>query len=555
LPDRPSYRWALAFHWAEGFVEGRGTLEFTPEVDTDHVVIRLWANAPRITRAKGHLDVAVDGDTPFDRPNDTTLVLKVPAKAHERFQAGLTWKLTLPTSATDDRVARSGDAIRLGAFLPVIAWEPNVGWAVEPPTSGFAEASLSVPADYDVTVGGLPEGVSALASGVREGDRWRATAVPDWAMSTGRFTLGSRDVEGISVTVGVDSQVSEPVGPYLDKVARVLADFNRRFGAYAYPTYTLAITPGLKGGIENPMHVMQGPGHLGRTTSHEIGHMWFYSLVSTDQGRDPWIDEGLATWAEGRFEGTTASLLGTSVPAGGKGRAGEPMTYWEPRQSIYYRSVYVQGAQAFGALGPPDAVDCGLRQLVARQSYRVTRPADVVAAMSVVFPNAARRSVNALAIAFGALAASLSSVAISRRACAAVSVPLARPWRTRSKCAHAVAAPPEAPGAAKRTATTPSATKTIIVAATMATSLRRLRGGFRTAATRRGRTDLRSTSASSSSQSTCTGRARTEGKKFSGGGAVGRVASNPRASKRARTASMSPSCEEVSVTVASLMGR
>lgn len=117
--------------------------------------------------------------------------------------------------------------------------------------------------------------------------------------------------------------------------------------------------------------------------------MWFYGLVSTNQGRDPWIDEGLATWAEGRFEGSTARLMGTSIPSGGRGRAGEPMTFWESRQTIYYRSVYVQGAQAIGALGSPDAVDCALRQLVARQAYRVTRPADVVAALGTVFPNAA----------------------------------------------------------------------------------------------------------------------------------------------------------------------
>jgi hypothetical protein len=279
--------------------------------------------------------------------------------------------------------------LRLGSFLPVIAWEPRVGWALDPPTTGFAEASLSVPSDYDVTISGLPDGVSVLATGVREGDRWRATGVPEWAMSAGRFALASRDVNGIKVTVGVDSQVGEAVGPYVDKVALVLDDFGRRFGAYPWPTYTLAITPALTGGIENPMHVMQGPGHLGRTTSHEIGHMWFYALVASDQGRDPWLDEGLATWAEGRFEGTTASILATSVPAPGRGRAGEPMTYWEPRQSIYYRSVYVQGAQAFGALGSPDAVECGLRQLVARQAYRVTRAADVIAALSTVFPNAA----------------------------------------------------------------------------------------------------------------------------------------------------------------------
>jgi hypothetical protein len=65
------------------------------------------------------------------------------------------------------------------------------------------------------------------------------------------------------------------------------------------------------------------------------------------------------------------------------------MTYWEGRQSIYYRSVYVQGAQAVAALGSADLVDCALRQLVARSAYRVVGNAEVIAALAVVAPDAA----------------------------------------------------------------------------------------------------------------------------------------------------------------------
>jgi aminopeptidase N len=150
----------------------------------------------------------------------------------------------------------------------------------------------------------------------------------------------------------------------------------------------MAVTPGLTGGIEYPMHVMQGPGYIGRTTSHEIGHMWFYGLVHNDQGRDPWLDEGGATYAESRFEHTEGSMRSKSIPSGGAGHVGEPMTYWESRHSIYYRSVYVQGAQALMANGALDKVDCALRIYVARNAYRVARPADLIAAMQAVFPDA-----------------------------------------------------------------------------------------------------------------------------------------------------------------------
>jgi aminopeptidase N len=208
----------------------------------------------------------------------------------------------------------------------------------------------------------------------------------------GRFRVVEATASGpqpVHVTVGVEAGLPDDAGAYLATAVRVIEDFGRRFGPYPWPAYTLSIAPALKGGIEYPSHVMQGPGSGGRTTPHEIGHQWFYGLVPTNQGATPWIDEGMATYAESRFEDTLQKFKTTAIPADGRGKAGEPMTYWEPRQSIYYRSVYVQGAQAIAALGPPDQVDCALRQLVARQAYHLTGNGEVVAALTTVFPNAA----------------------------------------------------------------------------------------------------------------------------------------------------------------------
>src|SRR5206468_12709020 len=193
----------------------------------------------------------------------------------------------------------------------------------------------------------------------------------------------------VQVTVGVAAGVAEPVAAYLGRVVSALEDDSHRFGPYPWPAYTVAVEPALRGGIEYPMHVMQGPGTIGRTTPHEIGHEWFYGLVGNDQGRDPWLDEGLASWAEARHESTLAGFVGRAVPPAGRGHLGEPMTYWTPRQAIYYAGVYVQGVPALAALGPPDRVDCALRVYAARNAYRIARPADLVAAATAVFPDAA----------------------------------------------------------------------------------------------------------------------------------------------------------------------
>ena len=394
--DRSRYTLRIDVKPDQNVVEGDLTVRFTPDLPTDQLVFRLWANSPRTAAGGARLDIGgvfVAGQrVDAVQPNPTTVVARPGQLAPGRaIDVNVPWKLTLPGTVSD-RISRTGDAIRLGSFFPLLAWEPGVGWAVQPATSGFAEASMTPQADFTATVT-VPPGFDVLATGVNEGNgRWTATAVNDFAMSVGHFALASATANApqpVQVTVGVHSGIAESPSAYASRIVRALEDFGRRFGPYPWPTYTMAVTPQLGGGIEYPMHVLQGPGTIGRTTSHEVAHMWFYGLVANDQGRDPWMDEGLATYAEGRFEGTLDSIKSTSVPTAGQGHAGESMTYWEPRRSIYYRSVYTQGAQAVAALGDPELVDCALRVYVARKGYRVARPGDFIEAARAVFPDAA----------------------------------------------------------------------------------------------------------------------------------------------------------------------
>jgi hypothetical protein len=392
--DRPQYDLALDVRLAENAVTGTVGVRFVPDLPVDRLVFRLWPNGPRLRNAGARLDITgvrVDGQpVQWQVPDLTTLEAPAAVAAGRPVRASVDWRLTLP-GAAQDRVSRSGDAVRLGSFFPILAWEPGVGWAREPPSSGFAEASTAATADFTARIT-VPDGLTVLATGVPDGaGTWRAEAVPDFGLSVGRFTTATAVAHApndVHVTVGVHTGIGESPQRYLTRVVTSLEDLGRRFGAYPWPTYTLAITPSLRGGIEYPTHVMQGPGSVGRTTPHEVGHQWFYALVQNNQGRDPWLDEGLASWAEVRVENTLRSFAAKSIPAPGRGRLPEPMTYWENRQSAYYRSVYVQGTQALAALGPPELVDCALHHYVLRNAYRVARPADLVAALRLVFPDA-----------------------------------------------------------------------------------------------------------------------------------------------------------------------
>lgn len=393
-PDRPRYELRVDVRPSEGVVSGDLTVRFTPDAPTDRLVFRLWPNGPKLRGAGAYLDtgpVSLDGGEPRwgDLPDPTTLVVPLGRElaAGETVTASLPWRLRLP-GAVSDRIARIGDTVRLGSFFPILAWEPGRGWGLEPPTTNFAEASTAPTADFLLAVS-VPPGLQVLASGVPAlaPGVWVADAVRDVALSVGRFRIVEEDVDGVRVTVGVEGGVREDPAAFLRTVVASIRDFNGRFGPYPWPSYSLAVTPALSGGIEYPMHVLQGPGSGGRTTPHEVAHQWFYGLVGNDQGRDPWLDEGLATWAEARFLGSLGEVVRTSIPADAARRTGAPMRYWNGRSS-YYRGVYVQGAQALAAVGPADAVDCGLRQYVARHAYRTATTEDLVRSLEVVLPGA-----------------------------------------------------------------------------------------------------------------------------------------------------------------------
>ena len=173
--------------------------------------------------------------------------------------------------------------------------------------------------------------------------------------------------------------------------AYALRNYQARFGAYPWPAYSAAVLPGFHGGIEFPMAVMEAEGSADRSIVHELAHQWFYALVGNDQGRDPWLDEGLASYTEFVEVASLARHAAEAVPSDAAGRAGDPMTYWEHHQASYYQGVYVQAAEAVASLGAVDQVDCGLRQYVARNAFRLAKPSDLIDAMTTVFPDAATR--------------------------------------------------------------------------------------------------------------------------------------------------------------------
>jgi hypothetical protein len=329
---------------------------------------------------------------PITNEDPTKLVLTPPARLRpgQPLQVRVSFRLTLPQPARD-RISAEADSVRLGSFFPILEWEPGRGWTDEPPTSRFAEAGTAPAADFDMTIT-TPPGYDVIASGVPgPPGQWTATGMRDVSVAVGRFTTltGTAHVpQPVQVTVGVDRDAGDLPKPYLDRAIAVLEATSARYGPYPWPTFWVSVTPGISTGIEYPGHILHGPGTANDILTHEVAHQWFYALVGNNQGRDPWLDEALTTWAEARYEGTVEQYKATAIPADVRGRTTAPMTFWDGSQN-FWLGAYVQGAQALAALGPPEQVDCALRIYAAENAYRIATPADLLASLSKVFPDAA----------------------------------------------------------------------------------------------------------------------------------------------------------------------
>ena len=397
-PDRPRYTVRLEVDPPGHRVTGHLAVRFVPDAPTDRLVFRLWPNAPRLGRAGSRLEItsaAVDGrptagtyeaaGAASGRPG-TLFALPGTFPAGQSVEARLEFRLAMP-GAVGDRVAQVGTTMRLGSPLPVLSWIRGHGWHTAPAIGLHAEAVATEVADWDVTVT-VPPGYAVLAGGEEpQSGHFLARAVRDWGATVGRLRLGQAPALGGRTTVvaGVAEGAAGDPSVIARRTAKAVDDLSARFGDYPYPRLTVGVSPLLSGGIEFPGHIHLGSGVSSVHLVHEVAHQWFYATVVNDQYHHPWLDEGLASYAEARVDGRLAGQRARFVPAQGRTRLGESMAFWSARPGIYFLSVYVGGLQALGALadrlGGYDRLDCALRRYHRDRAFTVARPDDLMASV------------------------------------------------------------------------------------------------------------------------------------------------------------------------------
>jgi hypothetical protein len=292
-------------------------------VALDRLYFRLYPNHPDFGGRLDVTDAQIAGvSTESGTEHGATLfwiALPAPLAPGDSTTVRLSFVTRTPRNASRDTFgAHNAEAgvWAMANFYPILArYTPGLGWDDRPIESlgdftvtdvGLYDVTIDAPSDWQLVATGVSISEAAVNDVVQ---RIRFVSGPQREF----FLAALQDLVQISTEVDGTRIVSHyhpeygDAGPLsLQYAEQALRIFNERYGRY--PLAELDVVSAALTrfwGMEYPGIVLiektlydAGGRDLEATIVHEIGHQWWYSLVGNDAQREPWLDEGLASYSQ-----------------------------------------------------------------------------------------------------------------------------------------------------------------------------------------------------------------------------------------------------------------
>lgn len=244
--------------------------------------------------------VQVDGENvPYSLENDTlALELEEPLEKGEEVEADIAYTFSLPEDGF--RFTQSDEGYFLGQFYPMLATYRD-GWNKEDynPTGESYHTDFS---DFTVNYE-IPDGYTVFSSDESENDEEATSGefsmenIKEFYMAvlkTDAIDVHQEDHDGTEVRL-ITEPDDENAENSLDIAVDSLDFFEKHIGEYPHNQLDVIVTETDEGGMEYPgiVTVMDNPEGMKEVIPHELGHQWFYGMVSNDAYYDPWVDEGI----------------------------------------------------------------------------------------------------------------------------------------------------------------------------------------------------------------------------------------------------------------------
>ncbi len=216
------------------------------------------------------------------------------------------------------RSGHVGQSYQITQWFPKPAVYDAIGWNLMPYVDqgefysefGNYNVNISVPSDYVIASTG-----KQISSSTKDGLKtvlYQQDQVHDFAW------FADKDFELMHDTIQLNDHVVDAYAYYNKKnaaqwknsmlfIKRSIITKSHWLGTYPYETVSVVEKDGDdNGGMEYPTITLLSPGNsdkeLDVVINHEIGHNWFYGILATNERQFPWMDEGMNSYYDKRYQ-------------------------------------------------------------------------------------------------------------------------------------------------------------------------------------------------------------------------------------------------------------
>ncbi len=274
-----------------------------------------------MTYDKGYIDILEvsvgdrDRDLEYMVTGEDSTILKVkldkPLEPNERIDLFLGYDAKLPN--VKERFGYGERTMNFGNWYPILCVYDEDGWNLEPYYE-LGDPFYSQTANYKVNIK-TPKNMLVASSGsiVNEniiGDEKiyeiEGQYIRDFAwVASPDFKIRESKADKTLVKVYYLDEKNTTLKTAMDSAIDSIKTFNDLFGEYPYSQYTVVITE-FPSGMEYPTLAFISNDYFNNSTKeileqvivHETAHQWWYSIIGSNQVKEAWLDEALATYSE-----------------------------------------------------------------------------------------------------------------------------------------------------------------------------------------------------------------------------------------------------------------
>lgn len=233
-------------------------------------------------------------------------------KPGESIELNMTYTVAIPPAT--ERFGWGENNFNLGNWYPIAAVYDQQGWNLDkyyaigdPFYSDSSNYTVKIKAPKEFTIAASGSLTKETVDNDSKTWEFQGNNMRDFAfIANNKFQVAEQNVDGTIVKSYYYKDDEKKGKEALEAGANSIKIFNKKFGEYPYPTYSVVETE-FPSGMEYPGLVYISDNYYGNFSNkdsltivvvHETGHQWFYSLVGNDEVDEAWLDEGFATYTE-----------------------------------------------------------------------------------------------------------------------------------------------------------------------------------------------------------------------------------------------------------------